>query len=231
MLRRTLDQHIRIEVEVPPACPALLADPGQLESALLNIAINARDAMADGGTLRFGAQACPALPGKVRNDLDDPSAPIDGFVAITISDTGSGMPDEVKDRAFEPFFTTKEPGRGTGLGLSTVYGFIKQSKGAISIESAPGVGTTLTLYVPRPWNVSLPVVEEAFVDQQVPDGLSVTGRRRCRGAPGGVLIPGENELQSHRRHQCGTSFVLTGSGRSVRPVAHGHCLGCGHARH
>ncbi|MES2091894.1 MAG: ATP-binding protein, partial [Pseudomonadota bacterium] len=173
MLRRTLDQHIRIEVEVPSACPPLLADPGQLESALLNIAINARDAMVDGGTLRFGAQACPALPSKVRNDLDDPSAPIDGFVAISISDTGRGMPDEVKDRAFEPFFTTKEPGRGTGLGLSTVYGFIKQSKGAISIESSLGEGTTLTLYVPRPWNKELPVVEDVVAAQRVPDGLNV----------------------------------------------------------
>ena len=137
MLRRTLDQRIHIEVDVAPDCPPVLADPGQLESALLNIAINARDAMREGGTLRFAAQPCSALPAEVRNNLDDPSAPEDGFVAIAISDTGSGMPEAVKQRAFEPFFTTKEAGRGTGLGLSTVYGFVRQSQGRAVRWTAP----------------------------------------------------------------------------------------------
>lgn len=151
MLRRTLDQRIRIEVEAD-TCPPVLADPGQLESALLNIAINARDAMPDGGMLRFRCASCASLPATVRRELDDPSAADENFVAIAISDTGSGMPEDVKERAFEPFFTTKEAGRGTGLGLSTVYGFVKQSKGAVAIDSAPGAGTTVTLYIPRPWD-------------------------------------------------------------------------------
>ena len=150
MLRRTLDQRIRIELDVAPACPPVLADPGQLESALLNIAINARDAMREGGTLRFSARLCEALPGEVRNSLDDAGAAAGGFVAIAITDTGSGMSDAVKRRAFEPFFTTKEVGRGTGLGLSTVYGFVRQSRGALALDSTPGAGTTLTLYLPRP---------------------------------------------------------------------------------
>ena len=173
MLRRTLDQRIRIEVEAPPDCPPVLADPGQLESALLNIAINARDAMPEGGTLRFRAEACSTLPSEVRNELDDPSAPEDGFVVISIADTGTGMPDEVKERAFEPFFTTKEVGRGTGLGLSTVYGFVKQSKGAIAIDSTRGVGTTLTLYIPRPWTSAAPAPDESDTSQIVPEGLNV----------------------------------------------------------
>ena len=173
MLRRTLDQRIRIEVNVPPVCPPVLADPGQLEAALLNIAINARDAMPEGGTLRFHALACSAMPSEVRTELDDPSASQEGFVAISIADTGSGMPDEVKERAFEPFFTTKEAGRGTGLGLSTVYGFVKQSKGAIAIDSTPGAGTTLTLYIPRPWNTASPAQDDAGASQVVPEGLSV----------------------------------------------------------
>jgi PAS domain S-box-containing protein len=173
MLRRTLDQRIGIEVEVPPSCPPVMADPGQLESALLNIAINARDAMPDGGSLRFHAEACPALPAEMRNELDDPSAPADGFVAISIADTGTGMPDSVKERAFEPFFTTKEAGRGTGLGLSTVYGFVKQSKGAIAIDSAPGAGTTLTLYIPRPWGAAVAGTDDALATQAVPEGLNV----------------------------------------------------------
>ena len=173
MLRRTLDQRIRIDVDVPPICPTVLADPGQLESALLNIAINARDAMPEGGTLRFRADACRALPSDVRKELDDPSAPDDGFVAISITDTGSGMPDEVRERAFEPFFTTKEAGRGTGLGLSTVYGFVKQSKGAIVIDSTPGTGTTITLYIPRPRNAAAPAQDNVGAGQVVPEGLNV----------------------------------------------------------
>jgi len=173
MLRRTLDQRIRIEVDMIFECPPVLADPSHLESALLNIAINARDAMPDGGTLRFRVAPCGALPGDIRTELDDPSAPDDGFVAISIADTGSGMPDEVKERAFEPFFTTKEAGRGTGLGLSTVYGFVKQSKGAIKIDSAPGAGTTLTLYIPRPWDVAAPAPATAGASHAVPAGLEV----------------------------------------------------------
>ncbi len=151
MLRRTLDQRIRIELDLPAEPLAVLVDPGQLESALLNIAINARDAMPEGGLLRFRAETCRALPPAVRLTLEDPSAADERFVTISVGDTGSGMTDEVKERAFEPFFTTKEAGRGTGLGLSTVYGFARQSRGAVAIDSAPGAGTTLTLYLPRPW--------------------------------------------------------------------------------
>jgi signal transduction histidine kinase len=132
MLRRTLDQRVRIQVDVQPECPPVLADPSQLESALLNIAINARDAMPEGGTLSFSARHGPG-----------------GAVALAVGDTGSGMSDEVRERAFEPFFTTKAKGRGTGLGLSTVYGFVTQSKGTIELDSAPGRGTTVTLHLPR----------------------------------------------------------------------------------
>ena len=155
MLRRTLDQRITIEVELPEAAGVLSvqADPGQLESALLNIAINARDAMPEGGRLRFSAGPAGALPPQVRREIDDPSALDERFVCIAITDTGSGMPEAVRERAFEPFFTTKQAGRGTGLGLSTVYGFAKQSRGAVTIDSAPGAGTTISLYLPRPWQV------------------------------------------------------------------------------
>jgi PAS domain S-box-containing protein len=172
MLRRTLDQRVHIEVDVAPSCPPVLADPGQLESAMLNIAINARDAMPDGGTLRFRAEPCTALSDQVRSELDDPGVPEGGFVAISIADTGSGMSSEVKERAFEPFFTTKEVGRGTGLGLSTVYGFVKQSRGAIVIDSSPGLGTTLTFYIPRALDAETPDDGEALA-QSVPEGLEV----------------------------------------------------------
>ncbi|MDE2400402.1 MAG: PAS domain S-box protein [Burkholderiales bacterium] len=171
MLRRTLDQHIHIQVDAPP-CPPCLADPGQLESALLNIAINARDAMPEGGILRFHAKPCANLPDDVRGEPDKGSAHDAGFVALAITDSGSGMSDEVKERVFEPFFTTKDAGRGTGLGLSTVHGFVTQSKGAIAINSTPGSGTTVTLYIPSVAHAQ-DAPEPADTSDCVPPGLRV----------------------------------------------------------
>ena len=173
MLRRTLDQRIRIEVDVPPRCAAALADPGQLESALLNIAINARDAMPEGGTLRFKAVPCGTLPAETGEQPAGTGGLAAAFVAISIADTGSGMPEEVKERAFEPFFTTKEAGRGTGLGLSTVYGFVKQSNGAITLASTPGGGTTMTMYIPQPPRATAPPAIDAPVFPALPAGLNV----------------------------------------------------------
>ncbi|MGJ7556839.1 PAS domain S-box protein [Variovorax sp. RB3P1] len=177
MLRRTLDQRIHIAIDTGPGCPPVLADPVQLESALLNIAINARDAMPEGGTLHFRSEDCGLLPLALRTERNDPNMQGHGrFVAISISDSGTGMADDVKERAFEPFFTTKEAGRGTGLGLSTVYGFVKQSKGAIAIESQPGAGTTVTLYLPqleRGSRAAPPAAEEERADASVPSGLRV----------------------------------------------------------
>jgi CheY-like chemotaxis protein len=173
MLRRTLDQRIGISIDSAPSCPPVLADPGQLESALLNIAINARDAMPDGGTLHFRTEACGALPPEVHNELSDRDAH-GSFVAISITDTGTGMTEEVRERAFEPFFTTKEAGRGTGLGLSTVYGFVKQSKGAIAIATRPGAGTTVTLFLPQlAGAATAPAMEEEDAEQAIPPGLRV----------------------------------------------------------
>jgi PAS domain S-box-containing protein len=169
MLRRTLDQRIAIDIDAVPTCPRVLADSGQLESALLNIAINARDAMPGGGTLRFRARACEALPTDLRHEFDNPENAARRFVAIAISDTGTGMSDEVKERAFEPFFTTKEAGRGTGLGLSTVYGFVKQSHGAIAIDSVLGSGTTITLYIPQPLEAAAPAENDAGTARPLPE--------------------------------------------------------------
>jgi CheY-like chemotaxis protein len=131
----------------------VLADPVQLESALLNIAINARDAMPAGGLLRFEAHVDARSPADLQSVDNDPvalDAAADGYVCIAVADNGSGMSEEVRERAFEPFFTTKAAGRGTGLGLSTVYGFVKQSRGIIEIASVPGKGTRISLLLPRP---------------------------------------------------------------------------------
>jgi PAS domain S-box-containing protein len=176
MLRRTLDQRIHIQLQVDAQTPACLADPGQLEAALLNLAINARDAMPEGGTLTIACRPCPSLPPGLVSDADEAEVlqAEQGYVAISLADTGSGMSEEVKQRAFEPFFTTKEPGRGTGLGLSTVYGFAKQSRGAVSLDGELGSGTTLTLFIPAaPMDDDLMSDETAAGAAQIPAGLRV----------------------------------------------------------
>ena len=142
MLRRTIGDHLRIEVQTERPSPWCLADPVQLESALLNVAINARDAMPKGGTLLLRCHAVAAASDRAAE------ASSATMVCFSVRDTGSGMSAAVRERAFEPFFTTKEAGRGTGLGLATVYGFVTQSGGSVQIDSAPGAGTTVTLALP-----------------------------------------------------------------------------------
>jgi len=173
MLRRTVDQHIRIEVDAGERDLWVVADPGQLESALLNIAINARDAMPRGGVLRFEARTSATAPTDVERGIPEPDAPVDAFVRITVSDTGSGMPEAVRERAFEPFFTTKAAGRGTGLGLSTVYGFVKQSRGSIAIDSTQGVGTSIVMLLPAPRGADTAADARDRAGAQVPAGLRV----------------------------------------------------------
>ena len=136
LLRNVLGPGITKRFELDEAMMPVMADPTQLEVAVLNLAINARDAMPDGGILTFASR----LSGRRRSGLEDGD-----YIELTISDTGSGMPPEVAERAFEPFFTTKEVGKGTGLGLSMVYGMARQSGGAARIESGPGKGTAVKL--------------------------------------------------------------------------------------
>jgi CheY-like chemotaxis protein len=137
LLRNVLGPGINKQFELDDAMMAVMADPTQLEVAVLNLAINARDAMPDGGTLTFSSRKV-SIAG-------DPDLEDGDYAELTISDTGQGMPPEVVERAFEPFFTTKEVGKGTGLGLSMVYGMARQSGGAAKIESTPGEGTTVRL--------------------------------------------------------------------------------------
>jgi len=146
LLLRTLDKKIRIEIETPADLWRCLADEAQLENALLNLALNARDAMPEGGTISIDA-ANAALEGahSARGTALEPGE----YVMIRVRDCGVGMPEHVKEKAFEPFFTTKDVGEGSGLGLSMVYGFVKQSGGDVVIHSAHGAGTTVEIYLPR----------------------------------------------------------------------------------
>jgi signal transduction histidine kinase len=146
LLHRTIGETIRIETVLAPGVCTVSADANQLENALLNLAVNARDAMPDGGKLTIETgNAFLDEEYAARHEEVQPGQ----YVALAVSDTGSGIPKETLVRVFEPFFTTKEAGRGSGLGLSQVYGFMRQSGGHAAIYSEVGEGTTLRLYLPR----------------------------------------------------------------------------------
>jgi signal transduction histidine kinase/ActR/RegA family two-component response regulator len=137
LLDRALREDIEVVLDLPDDLWRVEADPGELELALLNLAVNARDAMPNGGRVSLSAHNMPAdVGGK-------------DMICLTVSDTGTGMSEAVASRVFEPFFTTKEVGRGTGLGLSQVYGFVRSSGGEIGVESTEGAGATFTLCLPR----------------------------------------------------------------------------------
>jgi PAS domain S-box-containing protein len=146
LLQRTLGEAIHLTTNLAPNLWATRIDPSEIENAILNLAINARDAMPDGG--RLVIETSNATFAGHSADPDAGLTPGD-YVRLSVSDSGVGMSKEVLSRAFEPFFTTKPHGRGTGLGLSTIYGFVKQSNGNVTIYSEPGKGTAINLYLPR----------------------------------------------------------------------------------
>jgi two-component system cell cycle sensor histidine kinase/response regulator CckA len=148
MLRRILGEDIELVRVLARELGLTRADPGQIEQVIMNLAINARDAMPDGGTLTLQTQDVDVEVGATTR-LGGAGPTPGAHVVLTVRDSGIGMDAETQARLFEPFFTTKEKGRGTGLGLSTVYGIVKQSGGEIVVESAPGEGTTFRVYLPR----------------------------------------------------------------------------------
>jgi len=178
LLRNVLGPGIEKVFDLDPHLTPVLADPTQVEVAVLNLAINARDAMPEGGTLTFSTRKCRIN--------DDPELEPGTYVELSITDTGCGMPPEVLARAFEPFFTTKEVGKGTGLGLSMVYGMAHQSGGAVRIESEPGVGTTVRLYFRR-----------SDRDAEVPASGGKTGDelRRGRGQATVLVIDDDQDVR------------------------------------
>ncbi|MFL5258037.1 MAG: ATP-binding protein [Rhodopila sp.] len=161
MVRHAIISSIRYTREIPPDIWPVLADRQQLEVALLNLAVNARDAMLDGGTLTITARNLNAAARPAHLPARD-------YVAIAVRDTGTGMPPEIISRVIEPFFTTKEQGKGTGLGLAMVNGFAEQSGGCLRIESAPGSGTTIEIILPR---ADRPVAENDGRGESVLDSM------------------------------------------------------------
>ena len=165
MLRRTLGESIAIETVLGGGLWRVFADPGQLENAILNLAVNARDAMPEGGKLTIeSANAHLDEAYAVEQQEVKPGQ----YVMLAISDTGIGMTKDVIASAFDPFFTTKEVGQGTGLGLSQVYGFVKQSNGHVKIYSEPGEGTTIRIYLPR-------LLDESAVEEEAAAGTMPSG--------------------------------------------------------
>ncbi|MFI5898366.1 ATP-binding protein [Actinoplanes sp. NPDC051513] len=166
LLRRTIGTDILLRTDLAEGLWPVLADAGRIEQVLLNLAVNARDAMSGGGTLGIDTA-------NVIVDIDADALLTAGqHVRIRVSDTGTGMPDAVKERVFEPFFTTKAEGAGTGLGLSTVYGIIAEADGTITIHSIPGAGTTMTILVPVTDEIADPE-PDAVPYERTPSGETV----------------------------------------------------------
>ncbi|MBW8814957.1 MAG: CHASE3 domain-containing protein [Caulobacterales bacterium] len=178
LLRRTIGEQLQVETVLAGGLWRTQVDPAQLENALVNLCVNARDAMPDGGKLTIET---------ANSHLDDayaagqPDVEPGQYVMISVSDTGVGMPPDVVERAFEPFYTTKGVGRGTGLGLSQVHGFVKQSRGHVKIYSEPGVGTTIKIYLRRATDEP-----EAEIPVRPPGDLP-------RGLPGEIIVVVEDE--------------------------------------
>ena len=160
MIDRLLGEDVKIDLELAEDSGHVRADPGQLEQVLINLAVNARDAMPDGGTLTLRTSAVQLGPGDIP---ESPGLRPGAYVKLEVEDTGVGMDAATRRQIFEPFFTTKEMGKGTGLGLATVYGIVRQSRGAIRAKSTPGRGTTFEIYLPQ-----VPA-EQAVAEQASPE--------------------------------------------------------------
>jgi hypothetical protein len=157
LLRRLISQDVVLAITLQPGLPPVKADLGQMEQILLNLAVNAQDAMPHGGRLTIATTSEEVGADVVRGGLPVPAGP---RVVLTVADTGSGMSDDVRSHIFEPFFTTKAPGKGTGLGLATVYGIVQQSGGYVEVDTSPGQGTRFRIglpAVPRPAAAALPI--------------------------------------------------------------------------
>src|SRR5690606_33845337 len=142
LLRRALGEAIDFRLKLRRGGARVSVDPAQFEAALLNLVVNARDALGDSGRVSVHTLTCPVAAGEV------PELAPGDYICITVSDNGSGMSQDVMERVFEPFYTTKPVGKGTGLGLSQVYGFARQSGGSVRLTSTPGKGTEVRLYLP-----------------------------------------------------------------------------------
>ena len=211
ILRRAFGENIDLSIVLSPNLWQLRSDPGQLENALLNLCLNARDALGDGGQVTIET-ANAEVDGAAM--AGDPEVRPGSYVRLSVSDNGPGMAPEVRARAFEPFFTTKETGVGTGLGLSMVYGFARQSGGFATIRSETGQGTTVSLFLPR-W--------EGTIAEALPDGSEGEG---ARGHGETVLVVEDDDrvrqVTVQRLRSLGYRVREAGSGQTALDVLEEH---------
>jgi two-component system, cell cycle sensor histidine kinase and response regulator CckA len=211
ILKRLVGEDIELHLSVPHDIGKVRVDPGQIEQVIVNLAVNARDAMPKGGRLTIETQNVEVDEKIVARHLSMEPGP---YVLLAISDTGVGIPPEMLVHLFEPFFTTKEKGRGTGLGLSTSYGIVKQNRGEIVVYSEPGVGTTFKIYLPR---VDAPVEVEY---------VPAVETRRVRGTETILIVEDEEgvrkvlvEMLTHQ----GYRVLVAGGGPEALELFHQHC--------
>jgi PAS domain S-box-containing protein len=199
LLVRTLGEHIELAIDLEPGLSPVLADAGQLEQVLVNLAVNARDAMPTGGRLQIRTSHL-----SIQTPAQGPEDPPTGrYVCLKVSDTGTGIPREIIDRVFEPFFTTKPEGEGTGLGLATAYGIITAAGGRLKIYSEPGLGTTITALLP--------------VTDQRTDAAAAPPTARPRLGKGETILLVEDAAALREA----TRYILTGHGYHVIEAADG----------
>jgi nitrogen-specific signal transduction histidine kinase/CheY-like chemotaxis protein len=170
MLRRLIGEDIELQTQLDSSVGCIKADPGQLEQVIMNVAVNARDAMPRRGRLTIRTGSAVLDEAFVRQHL---GARVGQYASIVVSDTGCGMDEVTKSRIFEPFFTTKDPGKGTGLGMATVYGIVKQSDGYISVDSEPGKGTRISIYFPRVQDERFPLDSADAAAPPLPRGSEI----------------------------------------------------------
>ena len=210
MLARVIGENVQIHTQLNADIGRLKADPSQLEQVLLNLCVNARDAMPQSGSITIQTADVTYFPDASYTASEMPAGE---YVKLTVTDTGTGIPPEVKKHIFEPFFTTKEKGQGTGLGLATCYGIVKQSGGYIAVDSVVGVGTTFAIYLPR--------VNES--------GEKSSVRKEVGQLPGGneTILYVEDEitvrsLTSHILRRLGYTVIEAADGRSAREGVENH---------
>jgi PAS domain S-box-containing protein len=219
MLKRLIGEHVELATALDPQAGAVKVDAGQLEQVIVNLAVNARDAMPNGGRLMIESKNVEFIEAFSEGET---SYPAGRYVTLAVSDNGTGMDAATQARVFEPFFTTKEPGKGTGLGLATVYGIVKQAGGYISLYSEPGSGTSFKIYFPRV-DDSLDAPEELAAPLALPRGaetiLVVEDEPAVRSLVRQVLerqgyhvleVPdGESALDIASKHQGPIHLLLT----------------------
>lgn len=211
MLDRLIGADVELVAMLRPSAGHVRVDPGQIEQVLLNLAVNARDAMPEGGRLIIETAAAELDPSVAAGELF--TVPAGRYVELRVSDTGFGMSAAVRAQVFEPFFTTKEAGKGTGLGLSTVYGIVKQSGGYIWIDSEPGAGTLVRIYLPQ-------VEADAERPANTPEPRSL-----ARGSETILVAEDEGALRDLMRtvlEDSGYTVLDAGNGRAALEVAAAH---------